>query len=375
MKFNLKNSIICSSLSLLLMACGGNEQPQEKEPAFIIDAAITDLSYETAYLNDYKDGEMLKLDSCKIVDGKFSFKGKMESTEARYINFNDGKERVLLFVENDSIHISGSLTDLPALKIIGSPAQDILNAFKQSLKTHEDKLNEIVDRYYAAEEAGQKEELEKIDAEYNATDSIKLKFIEDFVTTNKSSVVAPFIGLRYLAGFYEADQLEKLTNSFEKDAATSVYNKQLAERLAILKSTQVGVKAPEFSQNDENGNPIALSEFKGKYVLIDFWASWCGPCRAENPNVVAAFKKFNKKGFEVFGVSLDDNKEKWLEAIKKDGLTWKHVSDLKGWGNAVAKQYGVSSIPHSVLLDKEGVIIAKNLRGEELIKKLEEVVK
>jgi len=110
-------------------------------------------------------------------------------------------------------------------------------------------------------------------------------------------------------------------------------------------------------------------------VLIDFWASWCGPCRAENPNVVAAFKKFNKKGFEVFGVSLDDNKEKWLEAIKKDGLTWKHVSDLKGWGNAVAKQYGVSSIPHSVLVDKEGIIIAKNLRGEELIKKLEEVLK
>lgn len=375
MKFNLKSSILFSTLSIFLIACGGDEQPQEKEPEFIIDAAIADLTYETAYLTDFKDGEMIKLDSTKIVDGKFSFKGKMDLPEARYINFNDGKERIVLFVENDSIHISGSLTDVSAIKITGSSSNDIFNDFKQNLKTHDDKLNEIIDRYYAAEEAGKNEELEKIDAEYYAAEDVKLKFVEDFVKMNKSSVVAPFIGLRFLAGAYELGKLDSLAKMFEKDAAESVYTKLINERVAILKSTQEGVPAPEFSQNDADGNPIALSSFKGKYVLIDFWASWCGPCRAENPNVVAAFKKYNSKGFEVFGVSLDDNKEKWLEAIEKDGLTWKQVSDLKGWGNAVAKQYGVQGIPHSILVDKEGVIVAKNLRGEDLHKKLAEVLK
>jgi len=139
----------------------------------------------------------------------------------------------------------------------------------------------------------------------------------------------------------------------------------------------IGAVAPDFTQNDTEGNPVKLSSFRGKYVLVDFWASWCGPCRAENPNVVNAFNQYKDKGFTVLGVSLDDEKgkQKWLDAIKKDGLTWTHVSDLKYWNNEVSKAYGIRSIPQNVLLDPNGVIIGKNLRGKALLDKLAEILK
>ncbi len=164
---------------------------------------------------------------------------------------------------------------------------------------------------------------------------------------------------------------------------TERYNKMLAQRTGTSPQPQqeftgglvMGALAPAISQPTPEGQTVSLSSLKGKYVLIDFWASWCGPCRAENPNVVAAFNKFKDKDFTILGVSLDDNKEKWMEAIKKDGLAWTHVSDLKKWESIPARDYGVESIPTNFLLDKEGRIIARDLRGPALEAKLAEVVK
>jgi peroxiredoxin len=137
----------------------------------------------------------------------------------------------------------------------------------------------------------------------------------------------------------------------------------------------MGSVIPDFEQNDVDGKPVNIKSFRGKYVLIDFWASWCGPCRGENPNVVSAFKKYSSKNFTVLGVSLDKSKEPWVQAINNDGLTWTHVSDLKGWTNAVAQKFGINSIPQNFLIDPNGVIIGKNLRGPDLDAKLESVIK
>jgi peroxiredoxin len=166
-----------------------------------------------------------------------------------------------------------------------------------------------------------------------------------------------------------------IADKLKKEWPNYSQSKSFVEYVDRLKSTAVGQIAPELSLPDTNGQIVKLSSMRGKYVLVDFWAKWCGPCRAENPNVVRVYNKYKDKGFTVFGVSLDRNKEDWLNAIKEDNLTWTHVSDLKFWQSEAAKIYSITGIPFSILLDPNGVIIAKNLRGEALEAKLAEVIK
>jgi len=150
---------------------------------------------------------------------------------------------------------------------------------------------------------------------------------------------------------------------------------EISNHLKKEKKTSLGALAPDFSLSDTSGKKVSLSSLKGKYVLLDFWASWCGPCRQENPNVVEAYRTFKNKGFTVFGVSLDREKKNWLKAIKDDNLTWSHVSDLKFWSSEAAVLYGITAIPRNFLLDPQGRIIARDLRGPALIEKLNEVMK
>jgi len=199
------------------------------------------------------------------------------------------------------------------------------------------------------------------------------KDIVKFIKTHPQSNVGGYAIWAVTFDWPKIPEYDEMYNALSPQVKQGKYGKLAEEKIVTLKGITIGYPAINFAQPDVNGKSVSLNSLKGKVVLVDFWASWCGPCRAENPAVVAAYQKYKDKGFDVLGVSLDQNKDKWLQAIQKDGLTWTHVSDLKGWQNEAAKKYSVTSIPFNVLIDKDGKVLAKGLRGPALEEKLAEI--
>lgn len=302
-----------------------------------IEGTVSHTAGATVYLQEFRDKIFYTVDSAAVKNGHFQFHSSIRTPEVYGLTLNKEKSPVFLFLDAGDTSVKVELDSSSYYrntKITGSSASDLYEKYKSAGRDF------------------------KIDA---------------FIRENPNSIVPAYVLYRNFAYRLESEQIREYLALLHPSLQESVYGKNLRDYLVTLEKVKTGEKAPDFTLADPEGKPITLSAHFGKYILLDFWAAWCGPCRKENPNVVEAYQKYKEKGFDVFGVSLDRTKEAWVKAIEKDNLTWTHVSDLIYWKSVPAALYGVRAIPANFLISPEGIIIAKNLRGEDLQNKLAEI--
>ncbi|WP_181390451.1 redoxin domain-containing protein [Sphingobacterium athyrii] len=338
-------------------------------------AALAQKAQLNGNIKGLKDGEIVfyrlvngapKMDTVQTKDGQFTWSAELHEPQKISIMFPE--RYVEFFAEAKNMTLTGTAEELGKLQVKGSPLQDEADAYQKSLQDITDQENPLYQQYGKATA----EEKKQIEEKISKFRDIKRERAAEYIKKYPSSFYSlSLVADRAMMGKYE--DIQSLYAVLTAPMKNTMQGKALANRLDILKRSAIGTAMLNFSQADLDKKLVSFSSFKGKYVLVDFWASWCGPCRQENPNVLKEYNKYKDKNFTVLGISLDDNEDKWKKAIKDDAMPWTQVSDLKGFNNEVSSYYGIMGIPSTLLVDPNGVIIAKDLRGETLSEKLKEL--
>lgn len=314
-------------------------------------------------------------DSAIIKNGRFKFKGVSKDPATAVLTLESKQnDNYVFYLEPKTITIYGVGDSLKLLTIKGSPINDDNKILKQRME-YVTKWEESAGKLYGeASKEKNKTVTDSLDAVFENILKEKRNVVAAFVKDYPKSMRSAMAITENFAYYAEADEVEPLYNLLDNDLKKSNKGLAIKKMIDVYKTVAIGVVPPDFAQTTPDGKTMSLSSLKGKYVLVDFWASWCGPCRRENPNIVQRYNEFKDKNFEIFGVSYDTKKDRWEKAIKDDGLVWHQVSDLQGWKNATSALYGIKAIPANLLLDKDGKIIAKNLFGKKLAEKLSQVL-
>ena len=353
---------------IALVSCG--------KPTFNVKVDLQNAEGKMIFLQKFVDKKSTIIDSVEMQNNVVNFTVEEDNPATYYsIRIENVRYPIGFFSENNDVTIVGDIKDNTSIVVTASYAQQLINEYDAENKKFYDQLRELGKKYEIAAQENDEATMEKIYKEYDQVERNQQSYVNLFIVKNYSSFVSPYILYNNRLN-YELNELEDFVNNFNI-AQDNEFATLLNDYIAKLKRVSIGQSYLDFTQETPEGNMLSLSELvgKSKLLLVDFWASWCGPCRAENPNVVAVYKDYHEKGFDVLGVSLDMNRENWIKAIETDGLIWHNVSDLKYWNNEAAKDYAISSIPSNLLIDEEGTIIAKNLRGEDLRKKVEKLLK
>lgn len=332
----MKNTV--TLLTLILIFCSSFKDLKEYK---IIGVATGFSDSTLLYLDNVTDGSFKHIDSTFIINEKFAFKGTLKEKSVRTsIRTKNFENRCYVWLENTTIHFNGEKGKFKDAIIKGSKSQD-----------YQYKLNALTN---------------------NAKDTKEIEY--QFAKNNPNTIVSASLVSVYCSTWGK-EKLRKLYNSFSNEVKYTYYGKNILDFIKYNKIIKIGKTYSDFSQNDINGKSVSLSNFKGKILLLEFWGSWCGPCREGNPELVKLYADFKNKGFEIIGVAADTDKTQWLNAIQKDNLTWTNVTDFKGDKNKAALIYGVNSYPTNYLIDRNGIIIAKDLESDKLREKLNEILK